>query len=252
MAKKAVIEDILEIPTKKGLAYAQFSHYHEPPPTFGHIIRVLHGFYQERPKSFQLLADQKEIYYTLYPLQAVLNGGNLNIVGHAEIPEFARKFPLFRSGCANQQTGKVDVWWLWDGTKEWKIGQLTEEQMDLPLRASWGTPVLISRIEEGWTPRYEEAFRQAKRLRNKVEKTPSIKAVRHFLLFEDKGIAENARQLVNDAGFESNLVDHGTGFILGVRQGMPLTEEYIENLTIKLTEIARKAGGRYDAWETEL
>ena len=252
MEKKAKIGDILEIPTKKGLAYAQFSHYHSAPPTFGALLRILPGFYSERPKNLQPLVDQKEMYYTFFPLQAALNRGALNIAGHAEIPNFAKKFPLFRNGMINQKTGKVDAWWLWDGAKEWKIGQLTDDQLDLPLHESWGTPVLISRIEEGWTPRYEEAFRQAVRLCNQIQNTPGVKGIRHFLLFKSRSMAERAKQQVDEAGFKSELVDHDAGFILAVHQGDPLTEEYVEHVTAQLVEIANKTGGTYDAWETTL
>src|SRR5580692_11260735 len=112
MAIKAKIGDILEIPTKKGLAYVQFSHYHEPPPHFGAIIRVLPGFFQERPRQFQAIADQKELYCTLFPVQAAVNREIFPIVGHAELPLTAKGFPLFRSGNMNPNTGKVEQWWL--------------------------------------------------------------------------------------------------------------------------------------------
>ncbi|HEY3912993.1 MAG TPA: hypothetical protein VGN61_00795, partial [Verrucomicrobiae bacterium] len=73
MAQKVQLGDILEIPTKKGLAYVQFSHYHQPPPHFGAVIRILPGLFLERPKDFQALANQKELYYTLFPVKAAVN-----------------------------------------------------------------------------------------------------------------------------------------------------------------------------------
>jgi hypothetical protein len=111
---------------------------------------------------------------------------------------------------------------------------------------------LISRIEQGWSPRNSEAFVQAARLRNQVKKTPEIKGIRHFLLFKNISMAEQGQQLVNNAGFKSEIIDHGSGFTVAVRQGEPLTDEYVENATAQLTEIAKKSGGTYDAWETEL
>src|ERR1700729_3039645 len=95
MKKEAIIGDIIEIPTKKGLAYVQFSHYHEPPPHMGAIIRVLPGFFQERPEEFQTLVEQKELYYTLFPLRIYVNRKVFSVVGHADVPLHAKEFPLF-------------------------------------------------------------------------------------------------------------------------------------------------------------
>jgi hypothetical protein len=49
-------------------------------------------------------------------------------------------------------TGKVKVWWLWDGEREWQVGELTEEQRGLSFREVWNDTLLIERIESGWTP----------------------------------------------------------------------------------------------------
>jgi hypothetical protein len=254
MASKAKIGDILEIPTRKGLAYVQFSHYHEPAPHMGAIIRVLPGFSRERPKDLQSLADQKELYYTFFPVQAAVNRKIFQIAGHADVPKHAKNFPLFRSGNINPQTGTVDQWWLWDGTKSWKIGKLTDEQLDLSIESGWNDVLLVSRIEQGWTPRKAEAFIQAARLRKKVQKAPTVKGVRHFLLFKSKNAAEHAQRLANDAGFKSEIVDSGPEVkaILTVQQDAPLTEEYIEHVAVQLAEIAGKTSGTYDAWEASL
>jgi hypothetical protein len=254
MTQKVQIGDIVEVPTKKGLAYVQFSHYHEaPPPHMGALIRVLPGFFQARPKEFQTLADQKELYYTFIPLRAFVNRKIFLVVGHAAVPLHAKSFPLFRCpGLPHPQTGNIDQWWLWDGTKSWRVGELTDEQLDLSIQTIWNDVSLISRIEEGWTPRYAAAFVQAARLRDHTKKTPGIKGVRHFLLFKNKSNAEQARKLAENAKFDCEVIDTGSGFMLAVRQGTPLTDEYLEHVAIQLTEIASKTGGTYDAWETAL
>lgn len=253
MIKKAQIGDILEIPTRKGLAYVQFSHYHESPPHYGAIIRVLEGFFQERPKEFHTLAGQRELYYTLFPVQAAVNRKIFQIVGHTEVPLFAKNFPLFRAGNTNPQSGKVDQWWLWDGTKSWKTDELTNEQLDLPIKSSWNDVLLISRIEQGWTPRKSESFTQAARLRNQVRRVPTLKGIKHFLLFKTRKMANEAMELLKgNTNFELEIIDSGSGFTLIARQGMPLTEEYVESATIQLAEIATQTGGTYDAWETAI
>jgi hypothetical protein len=96
---------------------------------------------------------------------------------------------------------------------------------------------------------------QAARLRNQIEKTQTtqvVKGITHFLLFPDRRTAEHAKQLAEDAGFEAILTDNGNGFTVKVPQGAPLKEEYVEHVTVQLSEIAQKTGGTYDAWETAL
>ena len=49
------------------------------------------------------------------------------------------------------QTGKVAIWWLWDGEKEWRVGSLDAKQRKLPIRSVWNDTMLIERIDAGWT-----------------------------------------------------------------------------------------------------
>ncbi len=79
------------------------------------------------------------------------------IIGNFPIPEFAKKFPLFRTGVIDPATGKVKVWWLWDGEKEWRVNDITLEQRKLPLRGIWNNTLLIERIEQGWLPSNDPA-----------------------------------------------------------------------------------------------
>ena len=62
----------------------------------------------------------------------------------------AKEFPVFRTGVAND-VGNVEVWWLWDGTKEWKIGKLEPGMEKLPIRGVWNDTLLVQRIIEEWS-----------------------------------------------------------------------------------------------------
>jgi hypothetical protein len=143
------IGDIIEISTQKGLAYAQFTHKHR---VFGELIRIIPGFWQRRPESFGAIADQAHVFVCFFPVSAAVNRGIMEVVGNATVPKEAQRFPVFRDGIADPVTGKVAVWWLWDGENEWKVGNLTSEQRKFPVSGVWNDTLLVERIESGWTP----------------------------------------------------------------------------------------------------
>lgn len=154
MTKRINIGDIIEILTAKGLAYVQFSNTHA---RYGALLRVLPGFFKSRPSNFLELAQQPEAFVTFFPLQAAVNRNVFEIVGNVPVPNFAKPFPLFRGGVIDPATRKVKEWWLWDGEKEWKVGDITTEQRKLPLRGIWNDTLLVERIESGWTPSNDPA-----------------------------------------------------------------------------------------------
>jgi len=148
------IGDIIQIPTCKGFAYAQYTHKH---PQYGALIRVFHKFYDTPTHNYLQLASQAERFATFFPLGAAVNRKIVTIAGNAPIPTYAQQFPTFRAGVIDPSTGKVPTWWLWDGEKEWLVGELTTEQRKLPIRGIWNDTLLIERIESGWTPETDSA-----------------------------------------------------------------------------------------------
>jgi hypothetical protein len=149
MLKRIKIGDVIEMQTAKGLSYAQLSHIH---PRYGALIRILSGFFKSRPVELFKLINEPESFVVFFPLQAGVNRKLVKIVDNAPVPDAAKPFPLFKAGIPDPVTGKIEVWWLWDGNKEWKIGQLKPGQSILPSRGVWNYSLLIERIESGWTP----------------------------------------------------------------------------------------------------
>ena len=142
MAKKVRIGDIIETPTANGLAYAQFSNTHA---RYGALLRVLPGFSKVRPSDLFALVHQPEAFVAFFPLQAAVNQSLFELVGNAPVPDFAKPFPLFRTGVVDPSTRKVRDWWLWDGEKEWKVGEITAEQRKFPLRGIVNDTLLIGK-----------------------------------------------------------------------------------------------------------
>lgn len=109
---KIKIGALIEIPTAKGLAYAQYTHKHQD---FGYLIHVIKGFYTETPHDLESLACQPHSIRTFFPLGAAVRQKIFKIVGHAHVPE-----------CIQKVT-------------------------DYPGRSLCNDTLLIERIEQGWT-----------------------------------------------------------------------------------------------------
>jgi len=153
--KRLVLGDVIEIPLSKGdLAYAQFTYNYREKPVWGHLIRVLPGTFKSRPQSFQDLVQKEERFYAFFPAGAAVSRGMVEIVSHERIPEHNKDFPLFKACNQEFKTGKK-TWWLWDGKESRRVGSLSPEHFDLPLKQIISFDVLVERIEKGWSPRDE-------------------------------------------------------------------------------------------------
>ena len=149
MVKKIQIGDVVEIPTTKGLTYAQYSHNNE---LCGELLRILPGLFNKRPVNLEEVVSQTEIFSIFFPLRVAIKRKIFEVATNLPVPHFAIKFPLFRCGAVDPTSGKVRTWWLWDGEREWKVGDITQEQRKLSLREIWNDTLLIEKIESGWNP----------------------------------------------------------------------------------------------------
>jgi len=143
------IGGIIEIQTKKGLFYAQYTHKHKQ---YGALLRIFDEPFQCRPTEFSVITSKPVRFSTFFPLRAALKRGIFEIVSNEPVPSELIPFPTFRGGIVNHRTKKIEVWWLWNGKKEWKIGPLTDIYRRLPIRGIWNDTMLIHRLESGWRP----------------------------------------------------------------------------------------------------
>ena len=44
------------------------------------------------------------------------------------------------------------AWWLWDGERSWRVGDLTPDQYKIQLRRQVNEVALVQMIEQGFTP----------------------------------------------------------------------------------------------------
>ena len=149
MAKRLRIGDVVEIPTRSGFFYAQYTHSN---PEYGTLIRVLEGVYPQRSHDLPALGLSATRYVLFCFLQSAVNRGLWTVIGNCPVPESSQHFPLFRSGLNDPVTGVVKDWWLWDGNTAWRVGELSKEQSSLPERGIWTDALLLERLEGRWNP----------------------------------------------------------------------------------------------------
>jgi hypothetical protein len=144
------IGTVIEIGTSKGFVYAQYTHRHA---NYGYLIRVIQGLHESTPTDIDSLAKQPTNFVTFFPLAAAIKRKLFKVIGVRPVPEFAQNFPIFKTGHYDKEKGKITVWFLWDGTNNWRVDKLTEEEKDYPIRGIINDTLLIEYIETEWTPR---------------------------------------------------------------------------------------------------
>jgi len=145
---KLKIGDVVEIKTTKGLVYA---HYTNKDSKWGSLLRVFQRFYDIRPEGLEDVVKGEPMFITFFPLSAAVKQDIVSIAGNVVVPPEAQAFPIFRNGVPDPVTRKIKVCWLWDGEKEWKVGELTPALRKLPILEVVNDTLLIERIESGWT-----------------------------------------------------------------------------------------------------
>ena len=143
---------VVEVPVSSGLAYAQYTHVMKP---YGPLLRVFPGIFDGRPQDLSVVVDRVPLFSCFFPLGAAVRQRRVAITGHQSISELLRPFPAFRTGMINPTTGRVDVWWLWDGVSEIRVGKLEQEQRKLDIRGVWNDTLLAARIKQQWRPEWE-------------------------------------------------------------------------------------------------
>ena len=93
MGKRVKVGDVIEVATKRGLAYVQLTHRGR---LIGDVVRVLPGFLAERPKSFHSIVQQNSELQLQTAMGIWVHRGNFVVVANEPVPESAKTLPLFR------------------------------------------------------------------------------------------------------------------------------------------------------------
>lgn len=153
--KRSKLGDVFEIETNKGLAYIQYNNHHRTRPKWGPLIRVLQGFYEERPSTqeLQLLTLEPHRFQTFFNVNFSLKHEEIALVDNFLVPEFAKKLPIFKQtdDCFKFKQEEME-WYLHDLDKDetWGVGKLSlEEQKKYPKTGLVDIICLKMQIETG-------------------------------------------------------------------------------------------------------
>jgi hypothetical protein len=89
-------------------------------------------------------------FITTFLLAQAVRHRYFAIVGHADVPEAQRPFPIFRG--TNNPKAAQPLWFFWDGTRECRIDRpLTQEELSYPEGPSLpSAPLLLDMIARNY------------------------------------------------------------------------------------------------------
>jgi hypothetical protein len=149
--KELTAGDVFSIKTPKGLAFLQLTHEHEE---MGYLIRVLDAIEETVPNDERLanLVGLPHRFVTFFPLDAALDMGIVERVGHFDVPPSARAFPRFKVGAKEPGENEIRDWEIWDGRRTRRKRHLTAEEQKLPVSGIVNDTLLTKRIVDDWRP----------------------------------------------------------------------------------------------------
>jgi hypothetical protein len=149
--------DVLEFDTANGRAYLQYTH---DDAVHGPLLRVLPGRFTKRPDSFARLVREPELYFVFAPIRYAVRKGLVTIAAYEhEIPERVRPFPLMRWAGLTDRGGRPQFWILYDGVERARVERLSEGQRTLSIVEIPSYPDLLDRLESGWLPLTDTAYK---------------------------------------------------------------------------------------------
>jgi hypothetical protein len=273
--KLASVGTLFEIDTSRGFAYVQLALRH---PVMGCLIRVLPAVFEEPPSDLQSLVQQKERFFTFYPVDDAVARGLIRPVATLDLPEWAREMPLLRKALTiDPVTRRPAEWALWDGTRTIRAEMPSSELRELSLARIVSHDLLVKRIEDDWSPAVEfwEApdtnsgnttgadARRSKKPSGSATKDddvlrqleelgfpPGSKVhVRHYLYFNSAREAKQAASRIRKLGFDVEQRPSGRSTLVRASHALRIDPSSLERLRAELGEIAERSGGEYDGWE---
>jgi hypothetical protein len=256
--KRARLGDVLEVSTPRGLAYIHYTYFTYQP--YWEAIRVLPGFFTERPADFTTLVDSPEAFFAFYPARVAVSQGAVEIVAHHPVPP-EKAFPaVYRRTGAISREGRVLAWIICEGTKETLVRELSEEQRYLPIARILMHDSLISYLVKEWRPEQDIGIPPALQgTATPLEaSTPSEDSapqrVQHFLYFPSARASKAVAEQLSTQGFqvERRKSAEGKNWLVLARHTVSPEASDLDSVRDTLERLAQEHSGEYDGHELEV
>ena len=148
---RARIGDLIAIPTKSGVGYAQYTHRHTRPPKYGTLLRVFPGVYPLGHNDIATILAGPSAFYTFTVVNTGMSSCGWLIAGHGVVREEWARLPPFRTK-AGSPALRVPGWKIWDDGV-FRLPDIPDEQLKaLPVLGTCTPGMVAARIQEGWRP----------------------------------------------------------------------------------------------------
>jgi hypothetical protein len=230
---------------------------------------VLPKLLASRPENICELVQLVEAYFTFYVVEWS------EVMGHCEVPDSARQFPLMRE--RGRITPERTEWFLWDGANRWPVEELTTDVQKLSIAEIWNRHLLVNRVGTGWRPADDVGVRRASTERaqkrsardgtvgappetaDSLAALPDLskaRSIAHYLYFSTKRRACQAAARLRREGLSSEvrLSVEGESWLVLARRAVTEVGQTATEIRRRehLEAVAEELEGEYDGWEVEL
>jgi hypothetical protein len=256
--KRARLGDVLEVSTPRGLAYIHYTYFTYQP--YREVIRVLPGFFTERPADFTTLVNNPEAFFAFYPARVAVSQGAVEIVAHHPVPP-EKVFPaVYRRAGASNREGRVLAWIICEGTKETLVRELSEEQRYLPIFSIFLHDSLVSALTEEWRPEHDIGIPPEPQAAATPPEEPmpsedsAPQRVQHFLYFPSARASKAVAEQLSTQGFqvERRKSAEGKNWLVLARHTVGPEALDLDSVRDTLERLAQEHSGEYDGHELEV
>ena len=151
MRRRYKVGDVFELPVQGGYAYVQITHQHK---SRGEVVRLIRGVHSASSRNARDVAHLPTQCVVLYLVGVAADDGVARHVGHAEVPEADRRFPMFRQSI-DIPPRPDSIWRVWSGEGDpVGVGRLTADLAKLPLNRNITNDDVVNIIEHQWIPEH--------------------------------------------------------------------------------------------------
>jgi hypothetical protein len=252
MSQKACLGDVFEIPTSRGLSYAQYVNQHRSQ---GMLVRLLPGAYASKPADLLSLVSSPELYFVFYTLEAALKRKLVQVVANLPVPRWARSFPTMRKRGGINRDGSVINWLIVDGGTDKvlrSVTSLSAQEEGLSIASIWPHEVLVSRIEDEWTPERAEELRLRAATKLAAQpRSPAGNRIQHYLYFPTEEKARSAAREISNEKLRVEVKPSASSDAWLVLVKHSASEQSLDIVRSRLEKVVSRMNGEYDGWRGE-